>query len=126
MLEATRADVRHVGEVPGRDLAALYDLATVFVYPSLLEGFGMPVLEAMAQGTAVVTSAGTATSEVGGAAALLVEPTDADAIAAGLDRLLADTDLRRSLEQAGRARAEAMTWDRTAAATVGAYADAIS
>ena len=78
-------DVRFLGFVPGDDLPALYAAASVFAYPSEREGFGLPVVEAMAQGTPVVTSAGTATEEVAGGAAVLVDPLDVDAIAAGLD-----------------------------------------
>ena len=70
---------------PAADLPALYAAATVFAYPSESEGFGLPVAEAMAQGTPVVTSAGTSTEEVAGGAAVLVDPFDVDAIAAGID-----------------------------------------
>ena len=73
-----------MGFVPDEDLAPLYAAARVFAYPSEREGFGLPVLEAMAQGTPVVTSRGTSTEEVAGDAAVLVDPFDVDAIAEGL------------------------------------------
>ncbi len=113
--------VRHIGTVPVDDLGVVYDLAEVFVYPSLMEGFGMPVLEAMAQGTAVITSDGTSTAEVAAGAGRLVDPTDVTSIAQGIDEVVADPQLRRSLAAAGEARAAEMTWARTAAATAAAY-----
>ena len=86
----------------GDDLAALYSLATVFAYPSLWEGFGLPVLEAMACGTPVLTSNVSSLPEVAGDAAVLVPPTDVDAIADGLRRLLEDAALRADLAERGR------------------------
>lgn len=121
LIAASPHPVRRVGTVPTDDLGVLYDLAEVFVYPSLMEGFGMPVLEAMAQGTAVVTSAGTSTAEVVGRAGLLVDPADVASIADGIDEVVADAALRRSLGAAGEARAAKMTWEQTASATAAAY-----
>lgn len=115
---------RHLGAVEQQDLSALYDLADVFVYPSLQEGFGMPVLEAMAQGTAVITSAGTATAEVAGEAGILVDPFDLDALAAALRVLADDVERRDLLGSAGRRRAADFTWDATAAATEAVYDEA--
>jgi glycosyltransferase involved in cell wall biosynthesis len=93
----------------------------VFCFPSLREGFGLPVLEAMAQGTPVVTSAGTSTAEVGGEAAVLVEPTDADAIADALNFLLTDANRARVLGAAGAARARTYSWEKTAGLLLDAY-----
>lgn len=116
---------RRLGFLGRADLDALYAAADVVCYPSLREGFGLPVLEAMVQGAAVVTSAATATAEVAGEAAVLVDPLDVDAIAAALDTLLGDPAERRRLGAAARERAATFTWDRTATATVAAYRDAL-
>ncbi|CAN5712854.1 glycosyltransferase family 1 protein [soil metagenome] len=125
-LGPARAQVRALGFVPRDDLAPLYAGAAAFCYPSLREGFGLPVLEAMAQGTAVVTSLGTATEEVAGDAALLVDPLDTDAIAAALARVLHDEGLRSDLARRGAERAATYTWERTAELTVAAYREAVA
>ncbi len=117
------SDVRFLGFVPDDDLGALYAAATVFAYPSLEEGFGMPIAEAMAYGAPVVTSRGGATEEVAGGAAVLVDPLDVDSIAAGLSQAVADRD---RLVEAGHRRAAALDWDVTVAATVAAYHEAIA
>jgi len=98
-----------VGRVPDDELAGLYRGARCVVYASFYEGFGLPVLEAMASGTPVVTSAGGATEEVAGGAAVLVDPTDAEAIAAGIREALARRD---ELAGLGLERARAFTWKR--------------
>jgi glycosyltransferase involved in cell wall biosynthesis len=117
--------VRALGFVPPEDLDALYEGASVVVYPSLLEGFGLPVLEAMAHGAPVVTSAGTATEEVAGDAALLVDPLDVDAIGAAIQRVLEDGDLAAALGAAGRSRASAFTWERAAERVAAVYVEAV-
>jgi glycosyltransferase involved in cell wall biosynthesis len=118
------ATAKRLGFVPTADLEALYGAASVVAYPSLREGFGLPVLEAMVQGAAVVTSSTTSTAEVAGDAALLVDPLDTDAIAGALQRLLDDPDLASRLGAAARVRAGEYTWARTAHAVIGAYRDA--
>ncbi len=100
-----------VGEIPDAELAALYRGARCVLYPSLYEGFGLPVLEAMACGTPVVTSLGTAMEEVVGEAAVLVDPLDVEAIAIGIGDALAR---RAELTALGLERARAFTWRRAA------------
>lgn len=113
--------LRFLGFVPGEDLPALYERALAFVYPSLIEGFGLPVLEAMATGAAVITSTVSSLPEAAGDAALLVDPRDEDAIAAALVRVANDAELRAELRQRGLERAAAFTWSRTAEDTLHAY-----
>ena len=109
-LVPSRADAT-LGEPTDEQLAALLRGARCLLYPSLYEGFGLPVLEAMACGTPVVTSRGGATEEVAGGAAVLVDPRDPAAIAAGIEEA---THRRDELVAAGRARAAAFTWNRSA------------
>src|SRR5205085_9631734 len=113
--------VRWLGDVPDDELARLYRGARCVAYPSLYEGFGIPVLEAMACGTPVVTSRGGATEEVANGAAVLVDPFDPADIAAGIERAIRD---RRELVSCGLARARAVSWKAIAVATVGAYREA--
>ena len=112
------------GHVPAADLPALMAGAEVFCFPSLAEGFGLPVLEAMSAGAPVVTSSGTACAEVVGDAGVLVDPEDVDAVAAGLAQVLDDADLAGQLRRAGRVRAADFTWTAVADATVAAYRSA--
>ncbi len=116
---------RRLGFVPGADLAALYAGAAVVAYPSLREGFGLPVLDAMAQGAAVVTSATTSTAEVAADTALLVDPLDVDAIAGALRRILDDPELAARLGAAAQTRAAEFTWERTADGVAAAYEAAL-
>jgi glycosyltransferase involved in cell wall biosynthesis len=113
--------VKLAGRVGDRLLHALYQAADGLAYPSLYEGFGLPVLEAMANGTPVLTSDCSSLPEVAGGAALLVDPLDRSAIAAGLVRLAGDTTLRDRLTEAGRRRAAGFSWRATAAATWATY-----
>ena len=120
---ATLGDgVRRLGFVPRDDLAPLYRGAAVMCYPSLWEGYGLPVAEALAAGAPVVTSAGTATEElVARGAGLAVDPRDPDAIAGALATVLGDDDLADRLRNAARKRATETTWADTAALTIAAY-----
>ena len=110
--------VRTLGYVQDEDLRALYRRATVFAFPSLGEGFGLPVLEAMAAGTAVLTSNRSSLPEVGGTAARYADPLDTESIRAGLEGLLEDPDARARLAAAGRERAAGFSWERTARETL--------
>ena len=112
---------RMLGYVEQRHLPALYGAATVFAYPSLYEGFGLPPLEAMACGTAVVATDATALPEVLGDAALLVPAHDRTALASGLRRLVGDEAYRAELAAAGIRRARSFSWTRTAALTADVY-----
>ncbi len=124
---SVRDRIHRLGWVDRDDLAALYAGASVFCFPSLLEGFGFPVVEAMAHGTPVVTSTGTSTEElVAGGAGLAVAPTDVDAIAGAVSRVLADDELAARLAAAGVERAAEYTWARTAALVRRAYDDAVA
>jgi glycosyltransferase involved in cell wall biosynthesis len=115
--------VRPLGFVPGADLPPLHAGATAFAFPSLLEGFGMPVVDAMVQGTPVVSSSGTSTEEIVGDAGVIVDPLNVAAIRDGLARLLDDEELAPRLGEAGRARAASYTWERTAELTAAAYVE---
>jgi glycosyltransferase involved in cell wall biosynthesis len=106
-----RAGILVAGYVPAEKLDSLYRRASILAFPSLDEGFGMPVLEAMAHGVAVVTSNRSALPEVAGGAALLVDPEDPDDIAGALARLAAGDALRQELAIRGLARARKFSWD---------------
>ncbi|CAO1661497.1 glycosyltransferase family 4 protein [Salinicola sp. NYA28a] len=107
-------EVRWLGYVPNADLPGLMAGATVMAYPSLYEGFGMPVLEALACGTPVLTSQTASLPEVAGSAAVYVEPTSVDSIRQGLHTLLDDSSLRERLRQEGPARAQHFSWTSSA------------
>lgn len=114
--------VSFLGKIHQHNLAALYKAATVLAYPSVWEGFGLPILEAMAQGTSVVTSQGTSTEEVAGGAAVLVDPLDVSSIGIGIREAMKRTD---ELSAAGRERVQQMTWQRTAQMTFDVYREVI-
>jgi glycosyltransferase involved in cell wall biosynthesis len=116
--------VHFLGYVPDSDLPLLYGAAEVFVFPSLHEGFGLPLLEAMACGTPVVASTRGSLPEVAGEAALLVEPDPPEALAEGIYRLITDAALRGEYRQRGLQRAQAFSWRHTAEATLAVYRQA--
>jgi glycosyltransferase involved in cell wall biosynthesis len=118
-------DTRFLGWVSGGELEGLWDLARAFVYPSLYEGFGLPVLEAMARGVPVACSNASSLPEVAGDAALLFDPHEESAIASSLERLLDDPALADSLRARGLARAGEFTWERTARMTLESYSRAL-
>ena len=115
---AAEPGVRYLGHVDEPTLTALYDAASVLAFPSLYEGFGLPLLEAMAHGVPAVIGAVGALPELAGEAAIAVKPEEVDAIAGGLERLLADAKLRQKMGEEGRRRAAMFTWDRAAGQTL--------
>ncbi len=121
-----REHVRFPGYVAHEEQALWYGAATVFIYPSTYEGFGLPVLEAMACGTPVVTSTASSLPEAAGDAALLADCADDAALAAALDRLCGDESLRADLRRRGLVRAALFPWSRTAAETVRVYGRVVS
>ncbi len=120
-IDPARTRVITTGFLPRTELDALHAGARVTCLPSLAEGFGFAVLEAYAQGTPVVTSAGTSTAELVGEAGLVVDPTDADALADALRRVVTDEALHSRLAAAAPLRAAEFTWDRTVDLTIAAY-----
>jgi glycosyltransferase involved in cell wall biosynthesis len=120
-VDVSGSRVTLLGEVSDEELARQYRGALCVAYPSLYEGFGIPVLEAMACGVPVATSAGGATEEIAGGAAVLVDPIDVAAIAGGIEEAIRRRDELRVL---GLERAGAFSWDETARLTVAAYREA--
>ena len=118
-------DVRFLGWVSGEELEGLYDASACFVFPSLAEGFGLPVLEAMSRGVPVACSARGSLLEVAGDAALFFDPGSERDIAGALERLLTDTSLAERLRQAGRDQAARFTWQATAEGTLASYVRAM-
>ena len=117
--------VQLLGFVPSADLAALYAGAAAFCFPSLQEGFGLPVLEALAQGAPVITSAGTATEEVAGDAALLIDPTDVDALTDAIRQVLDDSALTDRLRAAGPIQAARFSWTRCSEVVATTYREVV-
>jgi glycosyltransferase involved in cell wall biosynthesis len=130
MARIERSPARHriavLGYVSREDLAAWYRRATIFAFPSLDEGFGMPVLEAMAAGTPVVTSNRSALPEIAADAALLVDPEDTDALSRTLRDLTGNEDLRRDLAQRGACRARSFTWEKAVRQTWQIYRELLA
>jgi glycosyltransferase involved in cell wall biosynthesis len=114
-------EVMFTGFVDDEDLPVLYRGAQAFVFPSLYEGFGLPILEAMASGVPVITSDAASMPEVAGDAAMLVDPHDPKAIAEAIARVLTEDRLREALVQKGLARARHFTWDTVAQKTLELY-----
>ena len=112
------------GYISDEDLPALYSGADCFIFPSIFEGFGMPVLEAMACGTPVITSNVCSLPEVAGDAALLVDPYSSSSIAEEMHKLLLDNHLRKTLKSRGFERAKLFTWEKTARETLKVYQEA--
>ena len=120
-----RDRIRILGYVSDQELAGWYQRASIFAFPSLDEGFGMPVLEAMALGVPVLTSNSSALAEVSGAAALLVDPMNPDAIASGLRELAANQELRNKLSDRGKRRAAGFSWEAAVSRTWAAYREVL-
>jgi glycosyltransferase involved in cell wall biosynthesis len=119
------ADVRFTGWIEQDELEGLYSAAELFVYPTLREGFGLPVLEAMERGVPVACSNTSSLPEVAGDAAELFDPTDIDAIGEAVARILESSELRESLIARGHAQAAGFTWQRSATETIESYRAAI-
>jgi glycosyltransferase involved in cell wall biosynthesis len=113
--------VRLLGWVGDPDLEGLYRAAALFAFPSVAEGFGLPVLEAMARGVPVACARASSLPEIAGDAARYFDPLDVDAIAAALDELLTDREAAARLAQAGSERARGFTWERAAQGTLRSY-----
>jgi glycosyltransferase involved in cell wall biosynthesis len=118
-----RDSIQILGYVPDQELARWYERAGIFAFPSLDEGFGMPVLEAMAWGVPVLTSNRSALPEVGGDAVVLVDPTDVDAIAGALRQLAGSEELRQKLGDRGKKRAAAFPWEAAVSKTWAGYCE---
>lgn len=118
--------IRFAGWVDDATLDGLYRACDAFVFPSLAEGFGAPVLEAMERGVPTACSNTTSLPEVAGDAALLFDPTDTAAIAATVERMLSDESLRERLRRAGPEQARRFSWERTAAGTIATYRRALA
>jgi glycosyltransferase involved in cell wall biosynthesis len=116
-----RDDVIDHGKTPLAELPLLYAGAEALIYASFYESFGLPIVEAMACGTPVITSNTTAMPETAGSAALLVNPAEPDSIAAAMHRIASDAVLAARLRESGLRRAESFTWERTARVTLDAY-----
>lgn len=118
--------LRFLGFVDDRDLVVIYNLAELFVFPSIHEGFGFPVLEAMACGVPVITSNASSLPEVVGDAALLVDPLDIGGLMEAIRRVLADDRLRQAMVEKGLQQASLFTWERAARQTLQVYKDAVA
>lgn len=118
-------EVKFLGRIPDQDLVALYNGAVALAYPSLFEGFGLPIIEAFACGCPVITSDTSSMPEVAGEAALLVNPVKEEEVARAMSKLSADDKLRNSLIQKGYNRAKEFDWEKAAKETVETLKEAI-
>ena len=121
-----KADIQTPGYVPDAALEELFQSASVFAFPSLDEGFGMPVLDAMASGVPVLTSNASALREVSGDAALLVDPSNVESVATGLRRLTEDQNLRAELIRKGLERSKEFKWENAVEQTWNVYGELLS
>jgi glycosyltransferase involved in cell wall biosynthesis len=119
-------EVHFAGFVPAEDLPLWYNAADLFVYPSVYEGFGLPPLEAMACGTAVITSTASSLPEVVGNAGKLVDPTDTDGLATAMEQVLGDKELQEQMQAAGLVQAGGFSWEKAARQTVDSYRQALN
>jgi glycosyltransferase involved in cell wall biosynthesis len=113
--------VHFTGYLPFEHLPAIYNLGDFFVFPSLYEGFGLPVVEAMASGLPVLTSNSSSLGEIAGDAAVTIDPTDTDALIAAMRQLATDGELRRQLSERGLQRARSFSWTQTAREMLAVY-----
>jgi len=119
-------NVVFLGEVAEADVPALYAGAELFLFPSLYEGFGLPVLEAMACGTPVVCSNTSSLPEIVGEAAITFDPVDVAEMAGAIAKALADEGLRREMVEQGLAQASKFSWERTARKTLALYREVLA
>lgn len=118
--------VKWIGYVDSKDLPVLYNIADAFVLPSHYEGFGLPILEAMACGTPVITSNVSSMPEVAGDAAILIDPKSPEMIADGIEKVINDRDLKDGLRERGLIRAKEFTWGKSAAETIASFEEVTS
>lgn len=123
LAKASGVDLRYLHTMPFEDLPAVYKMADVFCYPSIFEGFGIPILEAMCIGTPVVTSTGSCFAETGGDAALYADPLQPAEIGAQLQRVLTDADLRRTMVKQGTKQADLFSDDQVANHLIQVYTE---
>ncbi|MFH1225997.1 MAG: glycosyltransferase family 1 protein [bacterium] len=117
--------IKFLGYVADEDRPALYSLAELFVFPSFYEGFGFPVLEAMACGTPVITSANSSLPEISGGAAILINPYNVGELASAIDQVLLSDELKNRLKEKGREQARKFRWDETARETLAVFENII-
>jgi glycosyltransferase involved in cell wall biosynthesis len=118
-------NIVYLGYLSDLELAYLYNLASVFIYASLYEGFGLPPLEAMACGTPVIVSRSSSIPEICGDAAYFVDPHSIDSISEGMTKVFSDSELRKSLVQRGLARAQSFTWDQSARSHLALFSEVL-